>query len=298
MKPLPIAIIRAMSEINKTQGPGSIMVLGRHAEEFKIERLSTGIKDLDDILDGGLPKSSLVELFGEFQSGKTTLATIIGAAVQRAGGTVAYMDAENSYDRLWAKRYGLDHDSLIFSQPDTAEDAMNIALRLITANIDLIIVDTVYAMVPRAEAEEEEEDRQSYNKSQRALLARVMSKACRLLVRALKKKNTIMIFINQFTTDVNANAMFGIPLKTKGGLALKQYARVRLEVAIREFVTDKALEKRDTRDSTVPTIRKGRIGQVVQVRVVKSKVSAPHQQCQFKLHYYSRQQLERLHAKG
>src|SRR5260370_19750068 len=254
-------VLNVIAKINERYGENSL-VLFSSTDTYNIKYMSTGVKSLDDALGGGLPKASIVELYGQPQSGKSTLTMMMIAEVQKNGGVAAYFDAEHGFDPAWAIRYGVDTDSLIFSQPDNGEQAINSSISLIRAGLDLIVIDSVSALTPSEELEAEE----GVEAHKMALLARMMSKSMRLMLTALKGRDTVIIFINQFTTNIGV--MYGEQLITKGGLALKQASRVRLEVARAEWIKHPAAEKAG--------IKQGKIGQRVQIRVTKSKVSSPY----------------------
>lgn len=281
---IPAAVKAAVKNINDRYGDGTIARLG-DSGFTKVERLLTGIEPLDEMLGGGLPKGSFIELYGEPSSGKSTIAQIIVALAQKKGLTCAYTDAEHGLDEDWMKRFGINLEDLVWSQSSIAEEVLDSALELTKANIDIAIIDSVSALTPKEELEGVEEEGMEDKKV--AILARVMSKGCRIINHALKKKNTVLIFINQFTTNIGAAAsFFGIPLKTKGGLALKQYARVRLEVIRTEWITSSAAEKHG--------VKYGRIGAKVEVRVTKSKVSPPFKYCRLNLTFYTPAQLAKM----
>jgi recombination protein RecA len=281
---LPAKVIATLHDINARYGKGTIVILGNEKSYATVPRLPTGIPGLDAILDGGLPKSSLIELYGDPMSGKTTLLYYLMGQVQKAGGTAAFFDAEHGHDSQWAKRFGVDDKRLIFSQPDTGEQAINAVLCLIRSNVDFIGVDSVSALVPKVELEAEE----GMEDQKMAAQARMMSKACRLMLNALKNRTTIVVFTNQYITPIGALHFFGTPhMATKGGLALKQKSRVRLELVRTEWIESAAAKK-------VKSVQRGRVGQKVEIRVTKSKVSPPNRSCQFTLVYYSAAELKRL----
>ena len=217
------AIEMAMGQIEKQFGKGAVMKLGDHGA-MNVEAISTGCLDLDRVLGiGGVPKGRITEIYGPESSGKTTIALHIVAEAQKKGGAAAYIDAEHALDPAYARRLGVDVDSLVISQPDTGEQALEIAEALIRSGaIDVIVVDSVAALVPRAEIEGEMGD------SHVGLQARLMSQALRKLSGTINKSNCVAIFINQLREKVGV--MFGNPETTPGGRALKFYASVRMDV--------------------------------------------------------------------
>jgi recombination protein RecA len=289
MMPITPKLKAAMDAINKAQGEGTIVILGR-TQKYNVEFLSTGIKGLDDILGGGLPKSSIIELFGEPSAGKTTMSILIMAHVLKQGGTVAFIDAEHGIDERWTKRMGVNLEELPFSQPDSAEQALDTVVTLVReANVDLIVVDSVSALVPKEELEGVDEDGMGSKKV--ALQARLMAKAMRVLLAALKGRTGVVLFLNQFTTDIGAmGAFWGGPSKTKGGLALRQKSRVRIELIRIEWLKSETAKKAG--------VHQGRIGQKVEVRIAKSKVSPPFRKCELNLMFYTRKELEKMGVKG
>ncbi len=252
------ALTSAISQLEKKYGKGAIMSLGNSVSE-KIEALSTGSLTLDIALGiGGFPKGRICEIYGPESSGKTTLALSTAAECQRAGGTVVYIDAEHALDVNYAKRLGVDTSKLLVSQPDCGEQALEICEALVSSNsVDLVVIDSVAALVPRAEIDGEMEDQQP------GLQARLMSKALRKLTAISAKSNTTIIFINQIRMKIGV--MFGSPETTSGGNALKFYASVRLDV--RRIGSIK-----DQNDVT---------GNRVRVKVVKNKVAAPFREAEF-----------------
>lgn len=254
------AIKIAMEQIEKQYGKGSIMRLGeRTAEQMKIDVISTGSIALDLALGvGGLPKGRIVEIYGPEASGKTTLALSVVAQAQKKGGQCAFVDAEHALDPVRAELIGVNLDDLLLSQPDTGEQALEITEALIRSGaLDVVVVDSVAALVPRAELEGEMGD------SVMGMQARLMSQALRKLTGAISKSKTILIFTNQLRQKIGI--MFGNPETTPGGLALKFYSSVRL----------------DTR--RIDTIKDGEniIGVRTRVRVVKNKVAPPLKVCEF-----------------
>ena len=252
------ALSSAISQLEKKYGKGAIMSLGTSVAD-KVESFSSGSLTLDIALGiAGFPKGRICEIYGPESSGKTTLALSTAAEVQRAGGTVVYIDAEHALDVNYAKRLGVDTSKLLVSQPDCGEQALEICEALVSSNsVDLVVVDSVAALVPRAEIDGEMEDQQP------GLQARLMSKALRKLTAITAKSNTTIIFINQIRMKIGV--MFGSPETTTGGNALKFYASVRLDV--RRIGSIK-----DQNDVT---------GNRVRVKVVKNKVAAPFREAEF-----------------
>ena len=246
------ALDRAMKQITKDYGKGSVMRLGDEPTT-QIETISTGSLALDVALGaGGYPRGRVVEIYGPESSGKTTVALHAIAAAQKAGGTAAFIDAEHALDPQYAKKLGVDIDELLLSQPDTGEQGLEIADALISSGaIDIIVVDSVAALVPRAEIDGEMGD------SHVALQARLMSQAMRKLSGTINKTKTIAIFINQIREKVGI--MFGNPETTPGGRALKFYSSIRLEVRRAETIKDGSEN----------------IGNRTRIKVVKNKVAPP-----------------------
>lgn len=252
------AIDLAITQIERTYGKGSIMRMGDSIHE-KVPVVSTGSISLDLALGiGGIPRGRIVEIFGPESSGKTTLALQIVAEAQKMGGQVAFIDAEHALDVHYAQKLGVNVDDLLVSQPDTGEQALDIAETLIRTNsIDVIVVDSVAALVPKAEIDGEMGD------SHVGLQARLMSQAMRKLTAVLNRSRTIAVFINQIREKIGV--MFGSPETTPGGRALKFYASIRLD--IRRIASIK--DKNDT------------IGNRVKVKVVKNKMAPPFREAEF-----------------